>query len=126
MEYEVCPEGTYKVALVIAEGKDYHWYRQNPNGLWSHKRGSTAVTMVDALGDVIYDPEEASRLYYSYDPSSGDYTVYDYSIFVGFFAVSPLNNLYYEVQSQNNQENVSTDYVESTNNDENESEKFAA
>ena len=29
----------YKVALVIAPNSDYHWYVQNKNGYWSHKRG---------------------------------------------------------------------------------------
>ena len=51
-----CPAGTYKVALVIAPGQDFHWYRQNPDGTWSHKLGSNPVTNTDAFGNVIYDP----------------------------------------------------------------------
>ena len=31
-----CSEGCYKVALVIAPNQDYHWYRQNSDGTWSH------------------------------------------------------------------------------------------
>lgn len=40
----------YKVALVIAPGLDYHWYIQNKDGYWSHKRGLSKVTNVDADG----------------------------------------------------------------------------
>lgn len=38
----------YKVALVIAPNADYHWYRQDADGGWSHKRGLTAITFRDA------------------------------------------------------------------------------
>ena len=35
----------YLVATANGPGQqDYHWYRQNPDGSWSHKLGSTAVT----------------------------------------------------------------------------------
>ena len=33
----------YKVLLVIKPGKDYHWYRQDDDGLWSHKRGDMSI-----------------------------------------------------------------------------------
>lgn len=71
--YEACPSGTYKVVLVTDPGWDYHWYRQNPNGTWSHKPGTTAVTNVDGSGALISDPYVANR---------GGYTN-----FVGYFAV---------------------------------------
>ena len=85
-KHEVCPNGTYKVALVISESpnKDYHWYRQNPDGTWSHKPGSGAVTNTDASGNIIFDPEFADR----------NYSYANYSMFVGFFKVTPLNNMY--------------------------------
>jgi hypothetical protein len=35
---ETCPKGTYKVALGVDPKIDYHWYRQNSDGKWSHKR----------------------------------------------------------------------------------------
>ncbi len=79
-QYEVCPAGTYKVALVVAPGTDYHWYRQDSDGLWSHKPGTTPVLRTDNSGKLIIDPQIADR---------GRYTV-----FIGYFAVSPWNNYY--------------------------------
>ena len=84
-KYATCSSGSYKVALVIDTGNDYHWYRQNSDGSWSHKRGQTAVINYDASGEVIFDPENADRYY----PNVANYTV-----FVGFFEVTPLNNMY--------------------------------
>lgn len=83
-----CPAGTYRVALVIAPGQDFHWYRQNPDGTWSHKLGSNPVTNTDAFGNIIYDPCTAEMDY----SSKGGYKYYPGS--VKFFAVSALNNMY--------------------------------
>lgn len=98
---EVCPAGTYKIALSLdlfddplyqnptsgieAETStvhefpdlDYHWYRQNPDGTWSHKRGWSEVTNLDAFGEIIYDPQICNR----------NYNMYDYAVFVGYYAV---------------------------------------
>jgi hypothetical protein len=62
-----CPKKYSKIALVVDEDEDYHFYRQDSNGYWSHKPGATAVTHLDATKRPIYDPELASRLY----PDSG-------------------------------------------------------
>ena len=78
-KYAVCSAGSYKVALVVELGVDYHWYRQNADGTWSHKPGETPVTNLDMLGNLIYDPEVAAS---------------NYSVFVGFFAVAPFNSYY--------------------------------
>lgn len=86
-KYATCSSGSYKVALVLdlsVPNLDYHWYRQNPDGTWSHKRGSTEVINYDASNNIIVDPEIADRNY----TGSG----LNYSIFVGFFEVTPLNN----------------------------------
>jgi hypothetical protein len=77
--YEVCPSGTYKVALVVSSS-DYHWYRQDSDGLWSHKRGTTPVKRTDESGDLIIDPYIADRD--------------SYTTFVGYYAVKPWNNMY--------------------------------
>lgn len=58
-----CPANTSKIALVVDEDEDYHFYRQDSNGYWSHKPGATHVTNTDATGRPIYDPELASRDY---------------------------------------------------------------
>jgi len=75
-----CPAGTSKIALGIAPDNcgnemvkrkpcpssrngDYHFWRQDSNGMWSHKPGGTAVTNLDASGRPIYDPALADRNY---------------------------------------------------------------
>jgi uncharacterized Zn-binding protein involved in type VI secretion len=69
--------GFYVVALVCDPGVDYHWYRQDDNGNWSHKPGNTDATNVDASGKPITDPQTADR----------DYGGVDYSQFCGYFYV---------------------------------------
>jgi hypothetical protein len=56
-----CPAEGHLVALVIAPGWDYHWYRKGRNGYWSHKPGPTAVTNLDNSGVTIPDPRTANR-----------------------------------------------------------------
>jgi hypothetical protein len=46
-------------------GPDYHWYRQDLNGKWSHKMGGTEATDRDASGNVIVDMESADTGLYS-------------------------------------------------------------
>lgn len=77
---ECCPAGSYKVALIVGK-TDYHWYRQNPDGFWSHKPGKEPVTNVDQQYNSIIDPQYAEW--------SKDYTK-----FIGYFAVTPWNNMY--------------------------------
>jgi RHS repeat-associated protein len=60
--------GGYRVYLVIAPllshgQRDYHWYREDSNGLWSHKPGSTEAKNVDASGNLITDPAKADHSY---------------------------------------------------------------
>jgi hypothetical protein len=59
------------MALVMAPGYDYHWYRKSIEGFWGHKPGGTAARNTDNSGRIIYDPRTANR---------GPYT-----IFCGFF-----------------------------------------
>ena len=82
-KYEKCPAGTYKVAFVIDPNyPDYHWYRQDSNGFWSHKQGTTEVLNVDGNNLPIIDPETANR-------ENEEYNLH-YTIFVGFYYVTPL------------------------------------
>lgn len=53
-------QGWY-VALVIWPGNDYHWYRQDSSGCWSHKPGQTAVRDTDNAGHQIADPQTCDR-----------------------------------------------------------------
>ena len=59
-----CPPHTSKIALVVDPDEDYHFFRQDSNGLWSHKPGGTQVTNLDANNSMIYDPALASRNYH--------------------------------------------------------------
>lgn len=58
---EKCPSGYRKIAVVADPDQDYHLYRQDKDGYWSHKPGSTKVTRVDTTGRPIYDPQLATR-----------------------------------------------------------------
>jgi hypothetical protein len=74
-----CPEGYSKVALVVDKGTDYHWYRQDSNGMWTHKDGSNPVKNFDAKKVKIFNPKQISRDY-------GDDL--NYENFCGFFCVN--------------------------------------
>ena len=60
-----CPEGFYRVALFLLNRKDnhhltlndFHFYRQDSNGFWSHKDGWRKATNKDKHGRLIRDPE---------------------------------------------------------------------
>ena len=69
--------GEYKVVLVIAPNRDYHWYVLDTNGYWSHKRGHSRVTNVDASGKRITNPQTCNR----------NYGNLNYSVFCGFYIV---------------------------------------
>jgi hypothetical protein len=56
-----CPKEGHLVALVIAPGYDFHWYRKGRNGYWTHKPGGTQATNVDNSGHLIPDPRTADR-----------------------------------------------------------------
>jgi hypothetical protein len=58
---DTCLNGETKIAMVVAPGYDYHWYRQDSNGLWSHKPGGTPATNLDNSGEIITNPETADR-----------------------------------------------------------------
>jgi hypothetical protein len=74
---KVCVECKHLVALVVDPGNDYHWYRRDENGNWSHKPGSGAATNLDAANNPITNPETANR----------NYGWLDYSVFCGYFCV---------------------------------------
>lgn len=68
-----CSECCHLVALAIwpqphaFDNVDYHWYRRDRDGKWSHKPGGTPATNLDNSGNVITDPQTADR---------GPYTVF--------------------------------------------------
>jgi hypothetical protein len=88
-----CPLGYYKVTLHIAPfngfRKDYHWYRQDRNGCWSHKPALGEATQNEwpgQTGSLISDPRESSKIHPTSNPPL------HYSEFCGFFCVRAREN----------------------------------
>lgn len=69
------PAQGHYIALVVAPNYDYHWYRLDSNGMWSHKPGQTPAKNTDNAGRLISDPENCSR--------------YPYTDFCGYFHCIP-------------------------------------
>jgi hypothetical protein len=57
--------GIWVMALVVAPGYDYHWYRYSAEGFWGHKPGSTPARNTDNAGNIVYSPYYASRWPYT-------------------------------------------------------------
>lgn len=60
-----CSNGCYKIALVfdlVSTAYDYHWYRQGPDGFWSHKPAAGLVRDFDFDGNPIYDPAYCNKM----------------------------------------------------------------
>jgi hypothetical protein len=64
------------MALVIAPGIDYHWYRKQTGGFWGHKPGGTAARNYDNSGVLVTDPQTCDR---------GAGTYLNYTDFCGYF-----------------------------------------
>lgn len=58
-----CDPRFYKGAMVVAPGRDYHYYRLNDDGQWSHKPGYKPSTRFDSDNNLIVDPKLAARDY---------------------------------------------------------------
>ena len=77
------PEGAYLVALFVQCGVAFHWYRQNPDGTWSHKHNTDPIKNCDESGSLIYDPDVADKDFsYKNGPN--------YKCLIGYFYVTPL------------------------------------
>jgi hypothetical protein len=60
-----CHPCHHRVALVIAPGYDFHWYRQDDTGWWSHKPGCGEARNWDESHNSISDPSTANRGVYT-------------------------------------------------------------
>ncbi len=56
----------FYVALVVWPGVDFHWYRQDQRGCWSHKPGRTPATDRDNSGKTIADPRNCDMGFYEF------------------------------------------------------------
>ena len=84
---EPCPKGSYKIALAIDplnddnNEHDFHFYRQDANGLFSSKTGIFPVANIDVKGKFIFDPATA-------DPTNRYRKDVRYTEFDGYYCVS--------------------------------------
>lgn len=83
---ERCSPSSYKIALAIAPERDFHWYRQNSDGTWSHKPGGYPVKNTDYQNEIIYDPEICDRR--NSHSSNGT----NYLEFIGFYEIDISNS----------------------------------
>lgn len=79
-----CPKNFYKGAMVVDPNHTFHFYRQNPDGTWSHKPGTLPVTNVDADKRPIYVPHFANRDYEREDSSKEPII---YTDFCGYYCI---------------------------------------
>jgi hypothetical protein len=79
-----CPAGTSKIAMAVHPGEDYHFYRQDSDGWWSHKDGSNRAKRFDADRKPIFNPATAARDYRSQGSDL------NYKDFCGFYCVPRL------------------------------------
>lgn len=77
-----CLKGFHKSFMAIdtkIEDPDYHFWRMDDDGLWSHKPGATKISKVDASGKKITDPLKSNR----------EFTNYQYKKPCFYFCVNP-------------------------------------
>ena len=83
-----CPNKTSKIALIVDPKRDYHFLRQDSNGMWSHKPGAMEVTTLDASDRPILRPDRALFSYKNKkDPLK-------YTKFCGYYCVPRGKPLY--------------------------------
>ena len=66
-----CKFGYYKGYFALDPSRDYHFYRQDKSGMWSHKAGKLPASNVDAIGNPITNPEASNHLYPDYQYTKG-------------------------------------------------------
>ena len=90
-KYSTPSEDAYRVALAFdlrEDYNDYHWYRQNPDGTWSHKPSNGEVRDFDFDGNPILDPEFCNRKSNPLiDKEKQGIFKYDYSSLTYYFEV---------------------------------------
>ena len=72
---EQCKKDYYKGHFVVAPNKDFHWYRQDDNGNFSHKPGQLYVRDFDVSKNKIKDPVLSNRSDFKRKKDIIDYSV---------------------------------------------------
>jgi hypothetical protein len=94
-----CPKDHIKVMLFVddeddpqqrRDDRDYHWYRQDVGGNWSHKPDEYKATNLDASNKTIADPQKADRdMRRDWDEDDKFDDGYNYNKFCACFCVPP-------------------------------------
>lgn len=79
-----CPKNYYKGAMVVDPNHTFHFYRQNPDGTWSHKPGTNPVTNVDEDKKKIYIPHFSNR---DYSNGINNDDAINYTDFCGYYCI---------------------------------------
>ena len=79
-----CPPGFSKIAVVVDDKRDFHYYIQLDDGTWAHKPGGRKATLIDSNGSVIINPKLAGRHYPAEYPGDSEL---NYSSFCSFLCV---------------------------------------
>ena len=74
-----CPRGYHMGAMAVDPKKEYHFYRRDNTGYWSHKNGSWPANDTDFDGKKIKDPKKANR--------KSKYTKYNFKKFCNYYCV---------------------------------------
>lgn len=107
-----CDPKYYKGAVVVAPGRDYHYYRQDDDGsgYWSHKAGYKKSSVVDSNNNLIKDPKKAARDYGG---------TLNYKDFCGYVCVprsSRRKNMAYRGELQNRYNNTLKSHMKTQEN----------
>jgi hypothetical protein len=74
-----CQPGYKKIYFAVSDDQpnDFHFWRQDNDGSWSHKVGSNQPQKEDAIGNVIVNPDTSSRNFssHNYTNACGFYCV---------------------------------------------------
>ncbi len=101
-----CKPEFYKGAMVVAPNRDYHYYRLNDEGIWSHKPGYKHSTIYDSENNIIIDPKLAARDYGS---------TLNYKDFCGYYCV-PRNSSYKNMTHKKDKYGQNKDLIDIRNN----------
>lgn len=58
-----CMPGFYKGYFALDPGDDYHYFRQDSTGMFSHKPGKLKIFQLDSDGKAIYRPDLSEKNY---------------------------------------------------------------
>lgn len=89
-----CVEDYHKIFLAVDPNdlKDYHFYREEHPGYWTHKPGHNKATSRDAVNSIITDPRDAHKDYTTiFDKLLNNNDVLNYEVDCGCYCINTNN-----------------------------------